>query len=296
MRIAYLTGRIAVSCSFLVCGRCRVRRSPASWGALGLVFGSAAAFGCAAAHVERAPLSAAPASPASSATATSPLPTLGAQERHTAWPFGAPAPDQDTESLLARLAKDAGPIKSNWIPPHRTERYGHAEGLITAPYHAVRARLTDFAHYQALAGPKFAKVHVVGKGPGATDVYFNLPIMHGLVRLWYVTRFGAPRPAQTEPQAHQGAGDDGRSGGGDRQGEVVEGTFVKGNLRTMHIVFTLHRALDEGETAVACDLLLSLTIPAPQANVDEELRDACGDAILALRRSTAPPVSAIASP
>lgn len=183
------------------------------------------------------------------------------------WPFG-PAPTSDESAAqLERLKKDAGPIRSNWVPPGKGERYGHAEALIAAPVDVVRARLGDFAHYKDLAGPKFKKVSVVDKQGPLTDLYFQLPIMKGLVTIWYVTRFAPPKSVA-------GVGD------------VVEGTFVKGNIKGMHIAFTVKPGPDDKSSVVGCDLLLSLNIPAPQANVDEELRDACGDALNAVRART----------
>jgi hypothetical protein len=185
------------------------------------------------------------------------------------WPFG-PAPSADElQAQGDRLAKDPGPIRTNWTPPGKSQRYGRAEGLIAAPYDVVKARLLDFAHYQELAGPKFKKVRVVDKTAAGTDLYFQLPIMKGLVTIWYVTRFGAARAGM---------------GGA----EVVEGTFVKGNIKDMQIVFTV-RPAPEQKTILVCDLNLAITIPAPQDLLDEELRDACGDAVKAVRARTAPP-------
>jgi hypothetical protein len=186
------------------------------------------------------------------------------------WPF-APAPSADDLKAQAdRLAKDQGPIRSNWTPPGKSDRYGHAEGLIAAPYDAVKARLLDFPRYKELAGPKFKKVSVVDKSATGTDLYFQLPIMKGLVTIWYVTRFSTARPGMA------GA-------------EVVEGKFVKGNIKDMQIVFTIRPTLDQ-KTILVCDLNLAITLPAPQAALDEELRDACGDAVNAIRaRSTQPP-------
>ena len=187
----------------------------------------------------------------------------------SAWPF-APAPSADDLKAQAdRLAKDQGPIRSNWTPPGKSERYGHAEGLIAAPYDSVKARLLDFPRYKELAGPKFKKVSVVDKSPTTTDLYFQLPIMKGLVTIWYVTRFSTARPGMA------GA-------------EVVEGKFVKGNIKDMQIVFTIRPTADH-KTILVCDLNLAITLPAPQSALDEELRDACGDAVNAIRaRSTAP--------
>ena len=187
-----------------------------------------------------------------------------------AWPLG-PAPSADElKAQVDRLAKDPGPIRTNWTPPGKSDRYGRAEGLIAAPYDAVKARLLDFPHYKELAGPKFKKVSVVDKSAAGTDLYFQLPIMKGLVTIWYVTRFSAARPGMA------GA-------------EIVEGKFVKGNIKDMQIVFTIRPTADQ-KTILVCDLNLGLSIPAPQSALDEELRDACGDAVNAIRaRSTQPP-------
>jgi hypothetical protein len=202
---------------------------------------------------------------ASGAVATAPA----AASDPSGWPF-APAPSaDDLKGQADRLAKDQGPIRSNWTPPGKSERYGHAEGLIAAPYDAVKARLLDFPRYKELAGPKFKKVSVVDKSATGTDLYFQLPIMKGLVTIWYVTRFSTARPGMA------GA-------------EVVEGKFVKGNIKDMQIVFTIRPTADQ-KTILVCDLNLAITLPAPQAALDEELRDACGDAVNAIRaRSTQP--------
>ena len=184
-----------------------------------------------------------------------------------AWPFVAALSAEDRDAQLERLKKDPGPIKSNWVPPGKSDRYGHAEGLIDAPIDAVRAKLLDFGRYKDLAGPKFKSVKVVDKQGQSTDVYFQLPIMKGLVTIWYVTRFPPLRAA----------------GGGD----VVEGTFVKGNIKSMHIAFTVRPGTEEKNSVLVCDLILRPNVPAPQSALDEELRDACGDAINSLRKTIA---------
>ena len=211
-----------------------------------------------------APLPApAPGEPAAGPTITA----LAAPSGDKGWPF-APAPTaEEKKAQLDRLAKDQGPLKTNWTPPGKSERYGHGEAMIAAPYDVVKGRLLDFAHYKDLAGPKFKKVSVVDKQASGTDLYFQLPIMKGLVTIWYVTRFGVARPAP---------------GGGD----VIEGNFVKGNIKDMQIVFTLRPGPEPKSTLVVCDLNLAISIPAPQDALDEELRDACGDALNAVRART----------
>lgn len=197
--------------------------------------------------------------PAATATGTTPAAPAGV------WPFDAAPSDADKSGQLDRLRKDPGPIKSNWTPPGKGDRYGHAEGLVAAAPDAVRSKLTDYAHFKELAGPKFKSVKVVDKQGASTDVYFQLPIMKGMITIWYVTRFAPPKPA---------AG-----------GDVIEGTFVKGNIKGMQIAFTIRPGVDEKTTALGCDLVLQPNVPAPQSAIDEELRDACGDAIFSLRKT-----------
>jgi hypothetical protein len=216
---------------------------------------------------------ASPSAPPEAASAPAPSAKAGSPPAATspgAWPFGPAQTNEERTAQLDRLSKDAGPIKSNWVPPGKSERYGHAEGLVPHPVDAVRAKLVDYPHFKDLAGPKFKKVNVVDKTPNGTDVYFQLPIMKGLVTIWYVTRFAPPR-------AVTGVGD------------VIEGTFVKGNIKDMHIVFTTRPGPDDKSTVLVCDLVLTPGIPAPQSALDEELRDACGDALNAVKRTLSPP-------
>jgi hypothetical protein len=208
-----------------------------------------------------------PATSSAPATAASAPAPLAAAQGVGVWPFVPTFSAEDRVAQLERLKKDPGPIKSNWVPPGKSERYGHAEGLISAPEEAVRARLSNFGSYKDLAGPKFKTVRVVDKQGESTDVYFQLPIMKGMITIWYVTRFPPPRAA----------------GGG----EVLEGTFVKGNIKGMHIAFTVRPGIDEKNSVLVCDLILRPNVPAPQDALDEELRDACGDAINSLRKTLA---------
>ncbi|HVH40920.1 MAG TPA: hypothetical protein VM925_01215 [Labilithrix sp.] len=209
-----------------------------------------------------------PAGDPSSSSSATPASTPAPQPSDAPWPFIAVSSD-DRAAQIERLKKDPGPIKSNWVPPGKSDRYGHAEGLIPAGVDAVRAKLLDFPRYKDLAGPKFKSVKVVDKQGDNTDVYFQLPIMKGMVTIWYVTRF---------PQSRSTA-----------SGDVLEGTFVKGNIKSMHIAFTVRPGVDDKSSVLVCDLVLQPNVPAPQSALDEELRDACGDAINSLRKTIAKP-------
>lgn len=211
------------------------------------------------------PTTATPGTPASPAASEAPAAASATAQPAAStasgpWPFNAQSAE-DRKAQLERLAKDAGPIRTNWTPPGKGARYGRAEGLIAAPVEKVKAKLQDYANYKELAGPKFKTVRVVDKQGNDTDVYFQLPIMKGLITINYVTRFSPLK------------------------GDVIEGKFVKGNIKDMHVAWTVHPGPDEKTSVMTCDLLLVLNLPAPQDAVDEELRDACGDAINAVKKT-----------
>lgn len=184
------------------------------------------------------------------------------------WPSMRASSGETPDARAERLRRDPGPHTSNWTPPGKSARYGRAEGLVAAPPAAVVAKLGDYFHYRDLAGPKFKTVRVVDKQATTADVYFQLPIMRGAIVLFYTARFSPPRATADRCQ-------------------IVEGTFVKGNVEDVHLVLEACE-IDPQTTAMGCDLHVGIRVPAPQSAIDEELRDACADAIKALRESLKP--------
>lgn len=183
-----------------------------------------------------------------------------------ALPEAQPAAEQ-----LERLERAGGVRKWNWVPPGRTERYGHAEILVRARQAAVRAPVTDVAHYGDLAPGRFKTSRIVDAHHGSVDLYLQIPVLHGLLVLWQVVRFEdlrVPVPGL----------------------EIVEGRLVKGNVKNMNIV-VVSRAVDSGRTAVTCDMLIEPLFPAPQSAIDEETRDACGDALVSVRERAEHPAT-----
>jgi len=168
----------------------------------------------------------------------------------------APAPFD--AATLERLNHAQGPLRSNGTLPGREGRYGHAEVLVHAPLADVRKLVQDYARYKDF-NTRFQTSRVIAKRAGRTDVYMQVPIMGGVLTLWNVTRF--PPARVVAPGL-----------------EVVEGRHVKGNLKDLHVVWTL-RALGDAHTVLTCDLLLVLNIAAPQDMVDEELRDAAAQGV-----------------
>ncbi len=161
----------------------------------------------------------------------------------------------------ARIAAAGHPLKWNWTPPGRHERYGHAETLIHAPLSTVRHMVLDFSNYRALA-PSITMSRVVGYSPdGSTDVYLRMGVLNNLIKLWAITRFA---PLRLEPQG----------------GEVVEGHMIhgKGNIDDSAAVWTMREAGPEW-TVLKFDVLLRPGLPAPQSLIDEQLRDSAMDAV-----------------
>ena len=147
-------------------------------------------------------------------------------------------------------------LKWNWVPPGHSERYGHAETLIHATLPSVRDQVLDFPRYRDFVPGKFKTSRIVGHGPGgSTDVYLQVEVMRGMVTLWDVTRFEAPK--------NVGPGT-----------EVLTGRMVpgKGNVDDFDVTWTL-RVIDDEWTFLKFDLLLKPGLPAPSSAVDEELRD-----------------------
>lgn len=175
-------------------------------------------------------------------------------------PTDARASGEDPQ--LSRLNNAGHSLKWNWTPPGRTERYGHAEALIRAPLSAVRAQVMDFPRYRDLAPDKFKTSRMVAKDGANIDMYFQIPVMHGMVTLWYVARFGAVKTIA--PGVEQ-----------------VEGKFIRGNIKDMNIFLTM-KTVDDRFTILSCDLMVVPNLPAPQSAVDEELRDAAMNGVDAI--------------
>jgi len=189
-------------------------------------------------------------------------PLAGVVDARADGPAPAAAP---ADAELARLRAAQGhSVKWNYVPQGQAARYGHAEVLIQSPIETVRAYVTDFAHYKEFSSGKFKTSRVIDRpAPGVTDLYVQVPIFHGMIMLWQVVRFA---PARTPSPGT----------------EVIEGTLVRGNVRASAVILTM-RAVDPVTTILKCDLLITPEMAAPQANVDEELRDAAQNAIDAIQ-------------
>lgn len=172
-------------------------------------------------------------------------------------------------------ADDPNRYKWNRVPPGATERYGHAELVVHAPPDAVRAQVLAFGKYRELAPTKFEKSRVIGADAKAhtTDVYLEVPILKGAAHFWAVMRFDPPQR--------------------DGEATTVEAHMVEGNMKTMHAKWRWEPKADG--TLVSIDLLLMPNFPVPQPLIDQELRDAAGNAVRGVERRVGEPPATSAS-
>ncbi len=172
------------------------------------------------------------------------------------------APPRDGDAV--RIAAAGHSLDWTWVPPGRSEHFGHGETLIHAPLAAVRRTVLDFAKYKNL-GPDIKTSQVVGREPdGSTDVYLRIAILNDMISLWNVTRFA---PLRREDA-----------------GEIIEGHMIpgKGNVDDSIVKWTLHSAGDEW-TVLKFDALLRPSVPAPQSLIDNTLRESAVHTVESVR-------------
>jgi ribosome-associated toxin RatA of RatAB toxin-antitoxin module len=138
---------------------------------------------------------------------------------------------------------------------------GAARTIVMASDAVVRSVVTDFAHYDTFIS-RFKSAKVVGKVGDKTDVYLQVPIINGAVKIWAIVRF--------EPLKQVG------------QDQVLIGKMVKGNVKRLDASWRLHR-LDDQSTELRLELLIVPDLPVPEAVVLPEVRYAAAKAVSGTR-------------
>ncbi|MCC6648025.1 MAG: hypothetical protein IT374_20965 [Polyangiaceae bacterium] len=174
-------------------------------------------------------------------------------------PLVASADDSDAE---AKRLSDRSVPRYEVSVPGASIKAGGAMVLVNAPIATVRKAVQDYGRYQSMI-PRFKKSRVIAKKDGKTDVYLEVPILHGAATVWSQTRFDAP--------VKDGA-----------KGERIEGRLVEGNVEDMRTTFRL-RAVDDTHTILKCELLIVPKLPLPGSMVTPELAFAADQAVTALR-------------
>lgn len=173
------------------------------------------------------------------------------------------APPAPVSPQIARLLDAKKTLNWNHTLAGSNDRYGHAEALVDAPADKVAKVATDFGHYKELHR-KFATARVIAKEADQTDVYMRYPVQIGpaKIELYEVMRFGPTR--------------------NDNAAFVTEARGVKGDMKRGHTRITV-TPVDAKHSLLQVDVLLVPIVPAPQAYVDEELRDGAQDFVTGVR-------------
>lgn len=175
----------------------------------------------------------------------------------TAMPSHADASDPE----VARLLNAGHSVKSNVVPPGKGTSYGHAEVLVNASPERVTQIVTGYAQYKDLVPEKFKTSRVVAKDRTGTDVYLQIPTK-GILSITLAPTLHFTAPSKPNPTT-----------------TVVEGKFVSGsNVKDANVIFTIRQVAPE-VCLLKMDLLLLPTLPATQAMLDEEMRDAALQAV-----------------
>ncbi len=168
----------------------------------------------------------------------------------------------DTQTDAERLRASRRTERYEVSVPGAAVKAGAGRVFVNAPIATVRRVVTDFAHYQDFI-QRFKRSRVVGKTARTTDVYLQVPILHGSATVWSLTRFSAPRRLA-----------DGT--------EVIQGTMLDGNVKDFRATWYL-TPIDETHTLLRAELLMVPSLPVPGSLVTDELKYAADQGVTASR-------------
>ena len=148
------------------------------------------------------------------------------------------------------------------MPSSSSINFGGAQIFVNAPIADVRKIVQDYAHYQDFM-PGFKRSRVVQRTKEYTDVYLQVPILHGAATVWTVARF-------TKPQKQANGT------------EVIEATMQQGNVNEFRAAWRLI-PVDANHTIVRSEMLIVPKLPLPASVVTPELAYAADRAVTATR-------------
>ena len=175
-------------------------------------------------------------------------------------PVVAIAEGKDAEAQKLSETREAQ--RYNVAMPGASIRAGGAAIYVNAPMAVVKKVVTDYAHYATFM-PRFQQSRVVAKKDGKTDVYLQVPIVHGAATVWSLTRF--------EPPTKEGS-----------TGERVEGKMIEGNVDDFRAVWHL-RPVNDTHTVLKAELLIVPKLPLPGSVITPELEYAADQAVTSAR-------------
>lgn len=168
-------------------------------------------------------------------------------------------------SLLTTVDAGAAPTHGTQerkvaVPGSRVDA-GVARLVVHASEAEVMALIRDFSNYQQTIS-QFKRSQIVGKKAGSTDVYLQIPILHGATKVWAVLRFG---PARAE---------------GDTT--VLSGSMLKGNVDKLDAEWRVRR-IDDQHTQLELRLHLVPDLPFPGSIIADTVASAAGRAVRGVR-------------
>lgn len=143
-----------------------------------------------------------------------------------------------------------------------SNRAGAARARVDADARKVEAVVTDYAGYARFID-QFERARVVGRAKAATDLYLDIPILHGLAKIWAVVRFQPPvRTAKST---------------------LIQGRMIKGNVKRLDVTWRIDRVEDQ-YTRLAAELLIDISLPAPESAVLKTVKRAAAQAVKGARQ------------
>jgi ribosome-associated toxin RatA of RatAB toxin-antitoxin module len=139
---------------------------------------------------------------------------------------------------------------------------GGAAIYVNAPIDVVRRVVTDYRNYEKVIKP-FKQSKLLSRNKGVSEVYLEVPILHGAATVWVVAKIGSPVVAGNE--------------------ETITARMLRGNVDDFRAVWRL-RAVDADHTIVKLELLVDPSLPAPASLVTPELCTASENAVTGVRK------------
>jgi ribosome-associated toxin RatA of RatAB toxin-antitoxin module len=160
------------------------------------------------------------------------------------------------------LAADSREIQGYDVRvPNAALNAGAAKARVQSTNETLRSVLLDYPHYSQII-TRFEKARVVGKVGQQTDVYLEVPILHGASKVWAIVRFDPPKTEGAD--------------------EVIRGRMVRGNVKRLDAAWRV-RKVDETSADLVLELLIVPDLPAPDSLILSEVRRAAARAVSGAR-------------
>jgi ribosome-associated toxin RatA of RatAB toxin-antitoxin module len=178
--------------------------------------------------------------------------------------FALPTDSQagdDEATRLERRGRAERYTKATTAPKNSIDT-GGAGIYVHAPIDVVRRIVTDFKNYEKTI-KSFKKSKLLSRNKGVSEVYLEVPILHGAATVWVVALIGQPVIEGNE--------------------EKITARMLRGNVDDFRAVWRL-RAVDAENTIVKLELLVDPSLPAPASLVTPELCTASENAVTGVRK------------